>query len=127
MPSLRRCSSPADMSDPFLTEMQARLRALRRELESLVSTSKRSSQVVELDQARVGRLSRVDALQGQAMAHATGRRRAVMLQKIDAALARIDNGDYGLCRSCDEPIDQRRLELDPSAALCIDCAQRAEQ
>ena len=114
------------MSDPFAAEMRARLLSLREELESLASTSKQSSEVVELDQSRVGRLSRMDALQAQAMAQASGRRRAVMLQKIDAALARIESGEFGLCRSCDEPIHRKRLEFDPAATLCIGCAESAE-
>jgi len=64
------------MSDAFLADMRAKLVALRRHLESLASTSQQSSEVVELDQSRVGRLSRMDALQAQAMAQASGRRRA---------------------------------------------------
>jgi DnaK suppressor protein len=50
---------------------------------------------VTLDQQSVGRLSRIDALQGQAMAQETARRRAVDLVRIDAALARLDAGTYG--------------------------------
>ena len=86
-----------------------------------------SSEVVELDQARVGRLSRMDAMQAQAMAQASVRRRDMTLRNITLALARIDNGDYGICRSCDEPIHRKRLEFDPTAILCIQCASAAEQ
>lgn len=114
------------MSDPFAAEMRERLLKLREELASLASTSERSAEVVELDQSRVGRLSRMDALQAQAMAQASGRRRATMLRKIDAALARIETADYGFCLSCQEPIDRKRLEFDPAAALCIACAASAE-
>ena len=93
----------------------------------MVAASEQSSQVVELDQSRVGRLSRMDAMQAQAMAQASGQRREMMLKNITAALARIDNGDYGLCQSCGEPIPQKRLEFDATALLCIECAQQAEQ
>lgn len=115
------------MSDLFATQMRARLIALRKELESLAEASAQSSQVVELDQARVGRLSRMDAMQAQAMARASGRRREIMLRNIAAALRRIDAGEYGRCRSCEETIARKRLELDPAASLCIRCAAQAEQ
>jgi DnaK suppressor protein len=115
------------MSDAFLAEMRAKLLELRRELESLASASRQSAEVVELDQSRVGRLSRMDALQAQAMAQASGRRRSVMLQRIGAALTRLDTGDYGFCAACEEPIDPKRLEFDPAATLCIGCAEQAER
>lgn len=77
---------------------------------------------MELDQTRVGRLSRMDALQGQAMAQETERRRKNELQRIEAALLRVESGDYGYCVTCGEEISAKRLALDPSTPLCIDCA-----
>jgi DnaK suppressor protein len=115
------------MSDPFITDMRAKLLELREELESVAAASESSSQIVELDQARVGRLSRMDALQAQAMSQASGRRRELILRNISAALERIDNDDYGLCQSCEEMINRKRLEFDPTAVLCIECATKAEQ
>jgi len=115
------------MSDSFITDMRAKLLELREELESVAATSEDSSEIVELDQARVGRLSRMDALQAQAMSQASGRRREMMLQKISAALERIVNGDYGRCQTCEEMINRKRLEFDPTAVLCIECATKAEQ
>ena len=79
---------------------------------------------VELDQTRVGRLSRMDALQGQAMAKATGERAKLQLQRIATALRRIEAGEYGECTSCSELIDPRRLEVDPAAPRCIVCADK---
>ncbi len=115
------------MSDHFIPGMRAKLLELREEIESVAATRDESSQIVELDQARVGRLSRMDAMQAQAMSQASGRRQEMMLQKIAAALERIDNENYGLCLACDEIIDRNRLEFDPTAALCIECATKAEQ
>jgi DnaK suppressor protein len=109
------------------SEMRAKLLALREELKTATVISDEASQVVELDQARVGRLSRMDAMQAQQMAQASGRRRELMLRRITAALARIDGGDYGVCESCDESINPKRLEFDPTAVLCIQCASKAEQ
>ncbi len=115
------------MSDPIIADMRERLLKLREDIESVIVLSDTSSQVVQLDQSRLGRLSRMDAMQAQAMAQAVGRRREIMLRKIVAALARIDNGEYGLCRSCEEPIHPNRLEFDPTVLLCIQCATKAEQ
>jgi DnaK suppressor protein len=114
------------MVDLTKAEVRSRLLKLRQELESLGATSDQSSQVVELDQTRVGRLSRMDALQAQAMSAESGRRRKLMLQRIDVALARVDSGDYGLCQTCEKPINAKRLDFDPAALLCIECAERAE-
>jgi DnaK suppressor protein len=103
-----------------------RLLVLRKDLQSLTASSEESTQVVELDQAKVGRLSRMDAMQAQAMAQASSQRREQMLNQITAALARIDNDDFGYCRGCDELIPIRRLQFDPTATRCVDCASAAE-
>ncbi len=92
------------------------------ELEAIMKTSEDDGKPVELDQSRVGRLSRMDALQGQALAQETVRRRKNELSRIEAALTRVDAGDYGYCVNCDEEISAKRLAVDPSTPLCIDCA-----
>jgi len=107
--------------------IKARLLQMQQELEGLQVIGDEAASVVELDQTAVGRLSRMDAMQGQAMSKETGRRRQLELQKIAGALRRVDSGDYGYCLSCDEPIAPRRLALDPAATLCIECASRKEQ
>lgn len=89
------------------------------------AVSREAAATVELDQTRVGRLSRMDALQQQAMASAAEVRRRAELRRLDAALARIDAGDFGVCEQCDEPIARRRLEVDPGATRCIACAEQA--
>lgn len=81
---------------------------------------------VALDESSVGRLSRMDAMQGQAMAIEPRRRHQVRLACIEAALQRIAAGDYGLCLACEEPIDPRRLRVDPATTLCSGCASAAE-
>jgi len=98
----------------------------QQELLDIKETSDDAAKTVELDQTRVGRLSRMDALQGQAMSLEMKRRRQIELQKITAALRRIDEGDYGYCIVCDEAIATKRLEIDPAAAQCISCAEKSE-
>ena len=107
--------------------MRAKLLKLRAELQAIAEAGDESAAIVELDQSKVGRLSRMDAMQAQAMAQAAGQRRELMLRRIEAALERLDNDEYGYCKECDEPINPKRLEFDPTADLCIACASAAEQ
>ena len=104
--------------------IRARLSCRREEIESLAECSTDQRKPVELDQTRVGRLSRMDALQDQAMALETDRRRNAELDRIEAALKRLEDGDYGWCLSCGEQIPAKRLELGPTVALCVDCAEQ---
>ena len=89
-------------------------------------TGQQAEEVVELDQARVGRLSRMDAMQAQAMSRETGRRRRQQILNIDAALERVGSSEYGLCFECGETINPKRLQADPVASLCINCAEALE-
>jgi RNA polymerase-binding protein DksA len=50
-----------------------------------------------------------------------------VLSAIDAALARIEDGSYGLCQRCGQPIAQERLRAIPYATLCIDCKRKDER
>ena len=108
-------------------QARERLLELQAELESTVAESADSAAIVELDQSKVGRLSRMDAMQAQAMAQASIQRRDATLRGITAALTRIDGGTYGTCIDCDEPIAVKRLEFDPAVERCIDCASKQEQ
>lgn len=104
-----------------------RLLTQRQALLDLRETGAEAGGIVKFDQTSVGRLWCMDAMQGQAIARESSGRRERELQPIDAALGRLDGGDYGVCAACGELIDERCLELDPAAALCIECAGRAEQ
>ena len=115
------------MNDSFASTIREKLQRIQEELTAVAATGEASSQVVELDQAKVGRLSRMDALQAQAMSKASGRRREQKMLLVAQALQRLDSGDYGDCRACDEPIDRKRLQFDPTVTLCIDCARKNEQ
>jgi DnaK suppressor protein len=116
------------MSEPphvDLAAIEARLRARREELLRLTAAHEEESQPVELDQSSVGRLTRMDALQSQAMAAEIERRREAELARIASALERLEQGEYGYCVTCGEPIAPKRLELDPATPLCVNCAGRS--
>ena len=99
-----------------------KLIALREEIKSHEAADKESRRPIELDQQRQGRLSRMDALQAQQMSQALIRRRAQTLRRIDAALDRLAEGEFGYCITCGEAIDVKRLEIDPTTPQCADCA-----
>ncbi|MEX1197739.1 MAG: TraR/DksA C4-type zinc finger protein [Pseudohongiellaceae bacterium] len=104
-----------------LKEFRQRLLALRDEISAMEEADNESKRPVELDQPSIGRLSRMDALQAQQMAQETARRRQQQLQRIEGALRRIDNDDFGYCALCEEEIDRKRLNIDPTTTRCIDC------
>jgi len=105
---------------------RVKLEALQRTLQDVHSSGEQAAKTVELDQTRVGRLSRMDAMQAQAISIATNSRRKTEMYRISLALQRIADGEYGYCLSCDEDIAPQRLGIDPAATLCIDCAEKQE-
>ena len=106
---------------------ETRLRTLREELIAEKEAVADGTAPVELDQARLGRLSRMDEMQQQAMAVELDRRRDVQLKRIEGAFLRLEKGTYGDCAKCADPIDEKRMDSDPTAFFCIACAERAEK
>ena len=106
-----------------ISRYRDRLTALRADLIALSEGAAEDRKPVGLDQQSVGRLSRQDSLQVQAMARAAEARRAGEVRRIDAALARLDSGEYGYCVECGEEIADRRLDVDPAAPRCSACAR----
>jgi DnaK suppressor protein len=105
-----------------LETARAALLARKSEIEREQEAGEADRAPVELDQSSVGRVSRIDAIQGREMALASARRRTVELSKIDAAFRRLETGEYGYCVKCGEEIGDKRLALDPAAAMCVKCA-----
>lgn len=111
-------------------DLSARRALLMARLESLRTASETTADTrrpVELDQTSVGRLSRMDAMQGQAMALAVEKRRHEEVRRIEAAISRIDEGEYGYCISCGEEVAAKRLDVDPTTPTCIACASGANR
>lgn len=91
----------------------------RDQVMALLSQTAEDTAPVALDQTQQGRLSRMDAMQQQAMAAETQRRRQRNVQLIEAALRRLDEGEYGFCVTCGDAIEADRLVLDPATPFCI--------
>ena len=105
-----------------IDKAKARLEAKRDELLESSEISSQSRDPVELDQQSVGRLSRMDAMQHQAMAAALERSRKIDLARVDQAMTRLADGEYGYCAECDKEIPDGRLAIDPMAEKCVGCA-----
>lgn len=104
------------------------LRELEEELESQLLRLERSMRVteeglrpVELDHTAVGRLSRIDELQNQALTKNLREREETKLGGLLQALRRIEAGTYGRCAECNVPIPFERLAIFPETATCMDC------
>ncbi|SFR81222.1 transcriptional regulator, TraR/DksA family [Marinobacter daqiaonensis] len=111
------------MTQQDLDRFRKLLEDFREDLLSTAAVRDETSSTVQLDQQSVGRLSRMDALQSQALAKAGKERAERQLLMIDAALKRIDQGEFGECVECGETINPKRLEIDPTTLYCIECAQ----
>jgi DnaK suppressor protein len=106
----------------FKKLLEERLEAIMEDQEY----QKKETAPVELDQARVGRLSRMDAMQQQAMSQAVARLTDMERQRILSALGRMESGEYGYCVICEEEIAEGRLRFDPSVLTCISCAEETD-
>lgn len=103
--------------------IRARLKDEKNALTDSDEGSAEDRATVVLDQQSVGRLSRMDALQRQSMAQAAARRRKGRAARIDAALERMDAGEFGYCVECGEEIGLKRFQLDPTLPTCVSCAR----
>ena len=112
------------MNEEAIEQFRQQLLTLRLDLQTQEEAFKETNQPVELDQARVGRLSRMDAMQSQQMALESSRRRQQQLVKIEGALLRIEADEFGYCFVCDEEIDVRRLAVDPTSTRCVACVEK---
>ena len=106
--------------------LRNKLLARKAELDEEERLSEADRAPVALEQDSVGRLSRIDAMQMQAMALAQARRRGNERNAIQAALKRIDEDEYGYCLTCGEDIAPERLEHNPAVTTCIACAREQQ-
>ena len=117
----------SELSNAQREELHGRLSELVQTLEQQLEASTEGARPVELDQSAVGRLSRIDSMQQQAMANAARRNLQVRLNQCRAALAAYERGEYGACRECEEPIGYRRLSAKPESPLCLNCQRGSDQ
>ncbi|HVO14063.1 MAG TPA: TraR/DksA C4-type zinc finger protein [Alphaproteobacteria bacterium] len=108
-----------------LRNYRRRLVAFRDELERLWAAPSSSPDSAPDFLAETTPAAPLDILQVEAMAIEADRRRNAELRQIEDALQRMADGRYGYCVTCGENIAPDRLEGDPTAVLCADCARLA--
>ena len=107
-------------------QFKSALERLRADTEKTIADLQSRAAPVELDQQSVGRLSRIDAIQQQAMALGTLERMKREITRVDAALKRMDEGRYGICCHCEQSIGEVVLHHDPAVPFCLQCRQEFE-
>jgi len=111
------------MTPDRLAFLRNKLETIRDELRTVLEVRDDATAVVQLDTS-IGRLSRMDAMQSQQMALELQRRKQAQLQSVRNALKRIDQSTYVLCLRCHQPINDERLDFQPDASLCVQCADK---
>ncbi|MFW5877143.1 MAG: TraR/DksA family transcriptional regulator [Myxococcota bacterium] len=114
-----------ELTEEQRRDLQADLQVLCEALEQTLGLAREGAKPVSLDNP-IGRVSRVDALQQQAMAQANRRSLELRLAQVRSALSALESGEYGYCRRCEEPIAYRRLKSRPETPFCVDCQRGRE-
>ena len=112
------------ISSPQRHELREHMRAELARLEAEIGTLTAMTRPVAPDRA-IGRLSRLEAMNEKSMNEASLRAARELHTRIRAALARLDDEDYGLCTQCDAVIPFQRLKSMPATRLCVGCAEKA--
>jgi len=118
-------TSAEELTPQQESELRADLCRLRDALRQQIESSADAASPVDLDEP-IGRVSRMDAIAQQRMVQANREAGRSRLQQVGAALSRMDDGEYGECLSCGEPVGLARLRVKPEAALCIACQSLRE-
>jgi DnaK suppressor protein len=119
-------TAAAHLTEEQLQAFRERLEAARDQIDALLAQTAADVRAPDLD-LPIGRLTRIDAIQMHGMAQMNRRQLDVRRQQVLAALATLDAGTYGLCRSCKGPVALARLEVLPEVPFCIDCQERFER
>ena len=106
--------------DAVRTVLAARQQQLRDELAELTNPPEAGSNLSFGKRIGEGTTEAVERISSSA----TARSIAAALADVDRALAKLDEGSYGICDRCGQPITPERLEAMPSATLCVTCRSR---
>jgi RNA polymerase-binding protein DksA len=109
-----------DRTAQEIGQIRARLAQQKADMRKRVSTiHEHARDPLEQDSAeqaaQLGNVAVVSALESEAIQQ---------IAEIEAAMQRLDNGTYGVCFTCGEPISEGRLRVRPAATQCLDCAER---
>jgi len=110
------------LSESTLSDLRSSLEQERSDLRArLTEMGLLSGGELPLDQ-NFADSSQVTAERGEVEALAGNLRES--LNDVEAAIVKLDNGSYGTCEGCGQPINPARLEAKPAARLCMECASK---
>lgn len=118
---MTRSAGAGHLTGAQIEELKAELERQLRRLQKSMKITDEALRTVELDQTAVGRLSRMDSLQNQALSAGLREREAARLAQILEALERMREGTYGSCATCGAGIPFERLFVFPEAPECASC------
>ena len=116
-----------ELTDAQLDELHAELNELGDALRRTLRSTNEAAGTVHLDQSAVGRVSRIDAIQQQAMAQEQLRRNELRLKQVAVALQAFEDDEYGWCKKCGEPIGYGRMKARPETVVCVPCMRELEE
>jgi len=88
-----------------------------------IESLEEGSKPVAPDEA-IGRLTRMDAINAKSINEANLNSARVKLAKLERALSKLNDPDFGICAICEEPIPVGRIMLMPETTVCVQCADR---
>jgi DnaK suppressor protein len=109
------------LTNEQIEELRGILTRELRKLKQSLRVAEESSKPVTLDQQSVGRLSRMDAMQSQAMSQRLEARDRERLERLRLTLERLERGEYGVCSVCGSGIAFERLSIFPETEVCGQC------
>ncbi len=102
-------------------DIKAKIEAEIHKTRKQVEEYKELTQPVEPENA-IGRISRMDAINNKSVTEAALRKAKDKLNKLDLALTRVDEDDFGICIRCQRPIPPGRIMIMPQARTCVKCS-----
>jgi RNA polymerase-binding transcription factor len=103
-------------------ELEAKIKAKLKTIVEDIATYKQLTKPISPDNA-IGRLTRMEAINSKGINEAALNKAENTKFKLERALTKIDDPDFGYCRECDELIPPARLLIMPETDLCVQCAE----
>ncbi|ETR72533.1 MAG: Zinc finger, DksA/TraR C4-type [Candidatus Magnetoglobus multicellularis str. Araruama] len=111
------------MTENDIQILEKHIRDKMDSLQKDIESYHKSSRPVSPDNA-IGRLTRMEAINSKSINEAALQKAKHTFSKLEYALTRINDPDFGLCRECDEPIKFGRLKIMPETDICVKCAEK---
>lgn len=102
------------------TEIQAKIESEIRKTKSQITEYSELTRPIEPENA-IGRVSRMDAINNKSVVEAALRQAKNKLEKLEFALTKIDDNDFGICIRCQKPIPVGRILIMPQSRTCVKC------